>query len=153
VILDACRYLAGMLVGALDGAGVAVALERYEPVQGLWAQRPLKREVDDVAGAVPLADTSQRPEGSDVLLTLANARRVLMLSSDFETIVGEATRTAAVPALDGAVCGALAGAVFGNSAIPAAMLATVPRVDILERLAGQFAALHASNAAAASRAR
>jgi ADP-ribosylglycohydrolase/protein-tyrosine phosphatase len=153
VILDSCRYLAGMLVGALNGAGVAVALERYEPVDGLWAQRPLKREVEDVATAVPLVDAAQpHPEGSDVLRTLANARRVLMLSSEFETIVVEATRASTSPALDGAVCGALAGAIFGTSAIPAAMLATVPRVDILERLAGQFAALHATSSVAASRA-
>jgi ADP-ribosylglycohydrolase/protein-tyrosine phosphatase len=152
VILDACRYLAAMLVGALNGGGVAVALERYEPIDGLWAQRPLKREVEAVATAVPLMDAAERPEGSDVLRTLANARRVLMLSSDFETIVGEATRASPAPALDGAVCGALAGAVFGSSAIPAAMLATVPRVDILERLAGQFAALHAGSTVATSRA-
>jgi ADP-ribosylglycohydrolase len=153
VILDTCRYLAGMLAGALNGAGVAVALEHYEPVENLWAQRPLKREVEDVAVAVPLIDPAQpRPAGSDVLLTLANARRVLMLSSEFETIVVEATRASHSPALDGAICGALAGAIFGTSAIPAAMLATVPRVDILDRLAGEFAALHAAGTVAASRA-
>jgi ADP-ribosylglycohydrolase/protein-tyrosine phosphatase len=152
VVLDVCRYLAGMFVGALHGGGVAVALERYEPAEGLWAQRPLKKEVDEVAVAVPLADSAQRPGTPDVLLTLANARRVLMLSSEFETIVGEATRIAVDPALDGAVTGALAGAVFGTSAIPAALLAMVPRLDVLDRLAAQFADLHAAGPAPARKA-
>jgi ADP-ribosylglycohydrolase/protein-tyrosine phosphatase len=152
VVLDVCRYLAGMFVGALHGAGVAVALERYEPADGLWAQRPLKKEVDDVAVAVPLADAAPRPDTPDVLLTLANARRVLMLSSEFDTIVGEATRIAVDPSLDGAIAGALAGAVFGTSAIPAALLAMVPRLDVLDRLAAQFADLHAAGAAPARKA-
>jgi protein-tyrosine phosphatase/ADP-ribosylglycohydrolase len=152
VVLDVCRYLAAMFVGALQGAGVAVALERYEPSDGLWKQRPLKREVEEAATAVPLADSSQRPEGVDVLRTLANVRRVLMLSSEFETIVGEATRVAVDPALDGAITGALAGAVFGSTAIPAALLATVPRLDVLDRLATQFADLHAAGATLARKA-
>jgi ADP-ribosylglycohydrolase len=152
VVLDVCRYLAGMFVGAVHGGGVAVALERYEPAEGLWAQRPLKKEVDQVTVAVPLADMGQKPETPDVLLTLANARRVLMLSSEFETIVGEATRIAVDPALDGAVTGALAGAVFGTSAIPAALLAMVPRLDVLDRLAAQFADLHAAGSAPARKA-
>src|SRR4029078_1593987 len=129
-----------------------VALERYEPAEGLWTQRPLKKEVDQVAIAVPLSDTSQRPETPDVLLTLANARRVLMLSSEFETIVGEATRVAIDPALDGAITGALAGAIFGSTAIPAALLATVPRLDVLDRLAAQFADLHATESTLARKA-
>ncbi len=152
VVLDVCRYLAAMFVGALQGAGVAVALERYEPSDGLWTHRPLKHEVEEAATAVPLADSSQRPEGVDVLRTLANARRVLMLSSEFETIVGEATRVAMDPALDGAITGALAGAIFGSTAIPAALLATVPRLDVLDRLAGQFADLHAAGSTLARRA-
>ena len=124
VVLDVCRYLAAMFVGALQGAGVAVALERYEPSDGLWTHRPLKHEVEEAATAVPLADSVATSRGVDVLRTLANARRVLMLSSEFETIVGEATRVAVDPALDGAITGALAGAIFGSTAIPAALLAT-----------------------------
>jgi ADP-ribosylglycohydrolase len=151
-VLDVCRYLAAMFVGALQGAGVAVALERYEPSDGLWTHRPLKHEVEEAATAVPLADSSQRPEGVDVLRTLANARRVLMLSSEFETIVGEATRVAVDPALYGAITGALAGAIFGSTAIPAALLATVPHLDVLDRLAGQFADLHAAGSTLARRA-
>ena len=151
IVLDVCRYLAAMFVGALQGAGVAVALERYEPSEGLWTQKPLKREVEEAATAVPLADSAQRPEGVDVLRTLANARRVLMLSSEFETIVGEATRVAVDPALDGAITGALAGAIFGSTAIPAALLAAVPRLDVLDNLAAQFADLHAAESTLARR--
>ena len=119
---------------------------------GLWTHRPLKHEVEEAATAVPLADSSPRPEGVDVLRTLANTRRVLMLSSEFETIVGEATRVAVDPALDGAITGALSGAIFGSTAIPAALLATVPRLDVLDRLAGQFADLHAAGSTLARRA-
>ena len=143
VVLDVCRYYAAMIVGALRGAGVSVASNRYEPVAELWTRRPLKREVEEVAATVPLVERpSKKPVEPDVLKTLANARRVLMVSSDFPTIVNEATRTAIDPALDGAIAGALAGAAFGSAAIPASVIAKVPHLEILDRLALQFSSLH-----------
>ena len=48
--VDSCRYLAALIVGALAGAGKEELLApRYSPVPGLWEERPLAPEVDEVA--------------------------------------------------------------------------------------------------------
>ncbi len=48
--VDACRYLAGLILGALGGAAKDELLApRYSPVPGLWEERPLAPEVDEVA--------------------------------------------------------------------------------------------------------
>jgi ADP-ribosyl-[dinitrogen reductase] hydrolase len=48
--VDACRYFGALVVGAVNGAGKAVLLsERYSPAPGLWEERPLTPEVDEVA--------------------------------------------------------------------------------------------------------
>ena len=48
---DACRYFAGLLVGALEGVPVSVLLHRglYEPAVGLWEHEPLHPKVASVA--------------------------------------------------------------------------------------------------------
>src|SRR3712207_3941207 len=48
--VSACRYFGALLVGAVNGAGKEDLLsERYAPVPGLWDERPLAPEVDEVA--------------------------------------------------------------------------------------------------------
>jgi ADP-ribosylglycohydrolase len=48
--VDSCRYLAGLILGALAGAGKDELLApRFSPVPGLWEGRPLAPEVDEVA--------------------------------------------------------------------------------------------------------
>ena len=48
--VDACRYLAGLILGALAGAAKDELLApRYSPVPGLWEEQPLAPEVDEVA--------------------------------------------------------------------------------------------------------
>jgi ADP-ribosyl-[dinitrogen reductase] hydrolase len=50
VAVDACRYLAALIVGALGGATKEELLaERYAPAPGVWNARPLCSEVDEVA--------------------------------------------------------------------------------------------------------
>src|SRR4051812_1292881 len=48
---DACRYFAGLLVGALHGATVSALLHQglYEPVSGLWGREPLHPKIAAVA--------------------------------------------------------------------------------------------------------
>jgi ADP-ribosyl-[dinitrogen reductase] hydrolase len=48
--LDACRYFAGLLIGALQGVGKEELLSpRYTPIAHLWEQEPLCPEIDKVA--------------------------------------------------------------------------------------------------------
>jgi len=48
--VDACRYFAGLLVGALDGrAGDVILGSRWSPVPGLWTEQPLAPAIEEVA--------------------------------------------------------------------------------------------------------
>lgn len=48
--LDACRYLAALLIGALSGSSKKEILSsRYTPVPGFWDRRPLISEIDEIA--------------------------------------------------------------------------------------------------------
>ena len=48
--LDACRYFAGLLVGALSGVDKATLLSaRYSPVDGLWEESPLSPKIAEIA--------------------------------------------------------------------------------------------------------
>ena len=49
--VDACRYFAGLIVGALYGIDKETLLSpRYCPVEGLWERRPLAEKIAEVAG-------------------------------------------------------------------------------------------------------
>ena len=49
--VDACRYFAGLLVGALRGVDkVTLLSERYSPVEGLWDEAPLAPKIAAIAG-------------------------------------------------------------------------------------------------------
>ena len=49
--VDACRYFAGLLVGALNGADKDTLLsQRYSPVEGLWERGPLAEKIAGIAG-------------------------------------------------------------------------------------------------------
>jgi ADP-ribosylglycohydrolase len=143
VVLDACRYFAALLVGALSGApGTRVLHGVYEPVPGLWARRPLKPEIAATAEDKPAVAWLERAgSAADVAHALWNARVAVAGAPNFEVAVQRAIDSGREPALDGALAGALAGAFCGAAAIPAATLAGLPRLDLLEgfaaRLCGQ----------------
>src|ERR1039458_3265716 len=48
--VDACRYLGGLIVGAVMGVEKEALLsDRYSPVAGYWDQHPLCPEIDEIA--------------------------------------------------------------------------------------------------------
>jgi ADP-ribosylglycohydrolase len=48
--VDACRYLGGLIVGALQGTAKKNLLaDRYSPIPGYWHAHPLAPEIADVA--------------------------------------------------------------------------------------------------------
>jgi ADP-ribosylglycohydrolase len=75
-----------------------------------------------------------------VASALRNARRAVAGASSFEAAVQRAIDFGRDPALDGALAGALAGAFGGAVAIPAATIAGLPRLDLLENFAARLGA-------------
>ena len=49
-VSDACRYMGGLLVGAISGATKEEVLsELYDPIAGYWEQNPLVEEIAEIA--------------------------------------------------------------------------------------------------------
>ncbi len=134
VVIDACRCYAALLAGAIRGDSPGRVLgPRYEPVAGIWSARPLRPEVAE-------PPTGREPQAPDVVHALANARAAVAAAVDFDDAVHRACSAGVEPALDAALAGTMMGALFGARAIPAAQLATLARVELLESIAARFAA-------------
>ena len=118
--VDACRYFAGLLVGALNGVDKETLLSpRYCPLEGHWESNRLARKIDEIAagsfkrreppdirGAGYVVDTLEAVlwafHGSDGFRE--GALNVVNLGDDADTT--------------GAIYGQIAGAYYGVEAIP-----------------------------------
>ncbi len=134
VVIDACRYYAAMLAGALRGDPATQVLgEQYEPVAGLWSARPLKAEVAALA-------TKHAPHAPNVVHSLANARASVAAAADFDDAVHRACNGGMESALDAALAGTLMGALHGARIVPRAQVEALARADLLESVAARYTA-------------
>jgi ADP-ribosyl-[dinitrogen reductase] hydrolase len=144
--LDASRYLAALLVGALAGVDKKKLLApRFSPIPGLWARVPLCPEIDAVAAGSFKVRQPPAIRGSGYVVEALEAA----LWAFYETQDFAAGALAAVNLGDdadttGAIYGQLAGAWYGIDAIPDAWQAVIARrglildlAESLARLAGQ----------------
>ena len=141
-VIDACRYYAAMLVGALGGVAPRVVLEGlYEPVPGLWKARPLKPMVVNMArrAGLPEGDPAvTKARAPDAVVALARARTAVVQAGDFDEAVRRACDSAVEPGLEAALAGTLMGALYGSRSIPRGRLAGLARVDLLEAFAARL---------------
>jgi ADP-ribosylglycohydrolase len=138
--LDACRYYAGLLVGALRGAPRdALIAPNFAPVPGLWERRPLRPEVAAVAaGAWRRAAPTGGGRAVDALgLVLWALERG---GTWREGVLGAVSLGDDAPT-SGALVGALAGALYGVVAIPPHWRTGVAQADRLHSTAERLAAL------------
>ena len=119
--VDACRYFAGLLVGALTGVEKETLLSaQYCPVKGLWEARPLSARISAVAGGSFKEREPPDIRGSGYVVDTLEAvlwafhrsqcfregaLMVINLGDDADTT--------------GAIYGQIAGAYYGVKAIPA----------------------------------
>jgi ADP-ribosyl-[dinitrogen reductase] hydrolase len=119
LVLDACRYVAALAVGALQGvAREQLLAPHFAPVPGFWQRQPLRREVAEVAGGswrrpgfVPVADGS-------AVDALALALWALARGTQYRDTVLAAVNLGLDADVNGALVGALAGALYGAAALP-----------------------------------
>lgn len=123
VALDACRYFAALVVGALQGVPREELLAPgFSPVPGLWARRPLKREVARIAAgewrAAPAqADAAELAAGSAVG-ALRLVLGALAAGHGYRDTVLAAVNLGLDADANGALAGQLAGALYGAGALP-----------------------------------
>lgn len=145
-VLDACRYLAAMLFGALRGDEAGLVLgPGYDPAPGLWRRRALKSEIARMAADLDWEPPGPDPddaapvhEGGDATQAVARARRCVARTDGVSAAVRLAVATGDQPALDGALAGALAGALRGASGLDERWRGRVAQRDLLERYAAAF---------------
>jgi ADP-ribosyl-[dinitrogen reductase] hydrolase len=118
--IDACRYFAGLLVGALNGVDTETLLHRrFEPVDGLWEREPLHPKVATVAdGSFLEREPPAIRAGGYVVHALEAALWALRSTRTFEEGVLAAVNLGDDSDTTAAIFGQLAGAIYGVDEIP-----------------------------------
>jgi ADP-ribosylglycohydrolase len=119
LVLDACRYVAALVVGALQGASREELLRPdFTPVPGLWQRRPLRREVAAVAAGSWRKPGFQPVAGGTALDSLALALWALSRGTQYRDTVLTAVNLGLDADANGALVGSLAGALYGARGLP-----------------------------------
>jgi ADP-ribosyl-[dinitrogen reductase] hydrolase len=138
--VDGCRYLAGLIVGALAGAAKDDLLApRYSPVRGLWEEWPLAPEVDEVAAGSFLRREPPEIEGSGyVVRSLEAALWAFARGGSFREGALLAANLGDDADTTAAVYGQLAGAHYGEAGIPAEWRSKLALLGTIEELADRL---------------
>jgi ADP-ribosylglycohydrolase len=118
--IDACRYFAGLVIGALRGESKpSILAPRYHPVTGAWAQGDLAPRIASVADG---SFKTRNPPGirgtGYVVESLEAALWAFHRTSDFEAGALKAVNLGDDADTTGAIYGQLAGAFYGFDRIP-----------------------------------
>ena len=118
--IDACRYFAGLIVGALQGVSKEQLLAlRFSPVPGLWERNPLCAEIDDIARGAFRRRTPPEIRGTGyVVHTLEAALWAFDRARNFRDGCLRVVNLGDDADTTGAVFGQLAGAYYGEGGIP-----------------------------------
>jgi len=118
--VDACRYFAGLIVGALNGASKeALLAPAYAPVPGLWSREPLHPLIAAVANGSFLRKGPPEIKGTGyVVASLEAALWAFATTDDFESGALAAVNLGDDADTTGAIFGQLAGAFYGVANIP-----------------------------------
>lgn len=118
--IDACRYFAGLLVGALRGESrEALLAPDYAPVPGLWERAPLAPAIAEVAaGSFRDREPPEIVGSGYVVRSLEAALWAFARARDFEEGALLAVNLGDDADTTGAVYGQLAGAFWGAEGIP-----------------------------------
>lgn len=118
--VDACRYMAALLVGAVHGASREELLSsHYSPIPGYWEENPLVDEIDEIAaGSFKHRQPPEIQGLGYVVKSLEAALWAFYHSHSFEQGCLLAVNLGDDADTMGAVYGQLAGAFYGEQGIP-----------------------------------
>jgi ADP-ribosylglycohydrolase len=138
--VDACRYLAALIVGALGGAAREELLsEHYSPLADSWKAQPLCPEIEEIAAGSFKRKSPPEIQGTGyVVQSLEAALWAFHHSTDFAEGCLLAVNLGHDADTTGAVYGQLAGAFYGEQAIPAQWRAKLALRAEIERLADRL---------------
>lgn len=139
--VDACRYFAGLLIGALEGRTKDDLLApRFTPVEGLWERAPLAPAIDAIAAGSFLRKDPPDIRGTGyVVAALEAALWAFARSRTFEEGAVLAVNLGDDADTTGAIYGQLGGAFHGAGGIPQRWIEKLAQLDVLERFAEKLA--------------
>jgi ADP-ribosylglycohydrolase len=138
--VDACRYLAALLVGAIMGAGKDELLsDHFTPVPGLWEQEPLAPRIAEIAnGSFKDRNPPDIRGAGYVVLSLEAVLWAFHNGSSFRHGALLAVNLGADADTTGAVYGQLAGAFYGESGIPEVWRLRLAHRELISSFAGKL---------------
>jgi ADP-ribosylglycohydrolase len=138
--VDACRYFAGLIVGALQGLPKQQLLaERFHPVRGQWSRGELHPEIEEVATGSFLRREPPQIRGTGfVVQSLEAALWAVARGEDFRSGALLAVNLGDDADTTGAIYGQLAGAHYGVDGIPAHWVAALAKRDQIRQLASRL---------------
>lgn len=138
--VDACRYLAGLIVGAVQGRPKDELLSAgFSPVPGLWDREPLAPKINAIAnGSFKLKDPPDIVGAGYVVPSLEAALWAFYRSDDFRTGACLAVNLGDDADTTGAVYGQLAGAFYSEAGIPEAWRSVLAMRELIERRADEL---------------
>jgi ADP-ribosyl-[dinitrogen reductase] hydrolase len=141
--VDACRYLAGLIVGAVNHVPKDELLsDHYCPIPGYWDEHPLVSEIDEIAaGSFKHREPPEIKGTGYVVRSLEAALWAFDRSTTFRQGCLLAVNLGDDADTTGAVYGQLAGAFYGEWGIPEAWRAKLALRDTIESMAEQLVAL------------
>ena len=118
--LDACRYFAGLLVGALNGVDKETLLSaRYSPIEGLWEESPLSPKIAKIAdGSFKEKGTCDVKGTGYVVDTLEAVLWAFHHTEDFREGALKVANLGDDADTTAAIYGQIAGAHYGVDSIP-----------------------------------
>lgn len=146
--VDACRYFAGLIMGALHGEPKeALLAPMYCPVSGLWDREPLHPRIAAIAAGSFKTKKPPDIRGTGyVVESLEAALWAFHETDSFKDGVLKAVNLGDDADTTGAVFGQLAGAFYGIEAIPAAWLELLAEQSLIENHATKIFHLSRSQA-------
>ncbi len=138
--VDACRYFGGLLVGAMRGASKEELLsERYSPVPNYWRENALAPEIDEVAaGSFKRLNPPEIVGSGYVMKCLEAALWAFYHSDNFREGCLLAVNLGDDADTTGAVYGELAGAYYGEQAIPEDWREKLARCELIKSFADKL---------------
>ncbi len=135
--VDACRYFGGLIVDAVSGVPKDELLsDGHSPVPGYWAQKPLTPEIDKVAGGSFKVLEPPEIKGSGyVVKSLEAALWAFYRTNSFKEGCLLAVNLGDDADTTGAVYGQIAGAFYGEEAIPESWKEKLAHRQLIQHLA------------------
>jgi len=135
--IDACRYLAALIVGAVQGRSKQeLATPMFTPIEGLWDREPLAPKIREVAsGSFAKRNPPEIRGAGYVVASLEAALWAFAKSTSFEDGALLAVNLGDDADTTGAVYGQIAGAYYGVEAIPRRWRKTLTAMGTLEHFA------------------